>query len=150
MGKRPDGPSTRPCESCETRPTYHAIWQLGDRTEEHWFCPECDEREAACLLRSGTGTRLPTHVPFAVEGLDDRGGPSGWFLEVTEVALVQGDKPTLHFTDPEALSALLAQVNGPVKLVATETVGEPRRFVSGALPATSRVKPDLEFSSGAI
>jgi len=49
MGKRPDGPSTRPCESCQQRPTYRALWQLGDHTEEHWFCPECDEREASQL-----------------------------------------------------------------------------------------------------
>jgi hypothetical protein len=130
MGKRPDGPSTRPCESCKTRPTYRARWQLGDRTEEHWFCPECDARESDGLLRSGAGMRLPTQVPFAVEGMDDRGGPSGWFLEVTEVALVHGDKPTLHFSDPKALSAALAQAKGPVKLVATETVGEPRRYLT--------------------
>jgi hypothetical protein len=130
MGRRPDGPSTRPCESCKVRPTYRASWQLGDRTEEHWFCPECDCRETERLLHSGTGLRLPTHVPFAVEGMDDRGGPSGWFLEVSEVALVRGDRPTLHFTDPEALATALAQAKGPVKLVATETVGEPRRYLT--------------------
>jgi hypothetical protein len=130
MGKRPDGPSTRPCESCKGRPTYRAVWQLGHRTEEHWFCPECDERETGRLLVSGAGARLPTQVPFAVEGIDDRGGPSGWFLEVTEVALVRGDQPTLHFSDAEALAAALAQAKGPIKLVATETVGEPRRFLT--------------------
>jgi hypothetical protein len=62
--------------------------------------------------------------------MDDRGGPSGWFLEATEVALIRSDKPTLHFTDPEALAAALAQAKGPVKLIATETVGEPRRHLT--------------------
>jgi hypothetical protein len=68
-------------------------------------------------------------VPFAVEGINDRGGASGWFLEVTEVALVIRDRRTVHFSDPEALAAALAQVQGKGKLVATETVGEPRRFL---------------------
>jgi hypothetical protein len=130
MGKRPAGPSTRPCESCHTRPTYHAAWQLGERTEDHWFCPECDAREADRLLSSGAGRRLPTPVPFAVEGLDDRGGPSGWFLEVTEVALLRDGQPTLHFTEPDALAAALANAGEKFRLVATETVGEPRRHLA--------------------
>lgn len=130
MGKRPDGPSTRLCESCRTRPTYRSIWQLGDRTEEHWFCPECDASETERLLRSGAGTRVPTCVPFAVEGMNDQGGPSGWFLEVTEVALIRAGKRTLHFTDPELLAKVIAEGGGPVKLVATETVGEPRRYLT--------------------
>jgi hypothetical protein len=49
---------------------------------------------------------------------------------VTEVALVRGDRRTLHFSDAEALAAALAQAKGPIKLVATETVGEPRRFLA--------------------
>ena len=133
MAKRSDGPSARPCESCQARPTYRAAWQIADRTEEHWFCPECDELHADRLQRAGIGVRLPTHVPFAVEGLDDRGRPSGWFLEVSEVALVRADQPTLHFTDPEALSAELTRTIGPMKLIATETVGEPRRYLEAQI-----------------
>jgi len=141
MGKRPDGPSTRPCESCQQRPTYRALWQLSDRTEAHWFCPECDERETGRLLRSGKGNRLVTHVAFAVEGLDDRGSPSGWFLEASEVALVRADKPVLHFTDPDALSEAIAQATRPIKLVATETVGEPRRNLQARFTCDEQGRP---------
>lgn len=129
MGKHPDGPSFRPCEACEQRPTYRAVWQRGDRSEEHWFCPECDDRESTRLQQLGRGTRLPTQVLFAVEGLDDCGGPSGWFLEATEVALIRRGRPVLHFTNADTLKRAIAQASPPIKLIAMETLGEPRRHL---------------------
>jgi len=45
------------------------------------------------------------------------------------VALVNSDKRTRHFTDADALAAALAQAQGKVKLVATDTIGEPRRHL---------------------
>ena len=37
MAKRPDGPSVRPCESCQARPTYRAVWQIADAPRNTGF-----------------------------------------------------------------------------------------------------------------
>jgi hypothetical protein len=76
-----------------------------------------------------------THAPFITEGLNDRGEPSGSFLEVTLVALLDLDGQELGRFVPAQLAelreALWGDGPGIWRLKAIETTGEPRVDLTG-------------------
>lgn len=69
---------------------------------------------------------------FVVDGLDDQGKPSGRFLEVRRVALVDEQGKLIgEYGDPDAVLAVIQGASGKLRLVAVETVGEPRTDLTG-------------------
>lgn len=81
-------------------------------------------------------------VDFVVEGLDDQGGPSGSFLEVTEVQVLDGDgKEWGRFTRKEELWAVAKEFPYGFRLVALKTVGEPRTDLVGEWRCDEQASP---------
>lgn len=76
-----------------------------------------------------------THVPFIVEGLDDHGEPSGRFLLVVEVAVIDENGRELgRFRDPSAVrQAMWGKSFWKVKAI--ETQGEPRSDLTAEIVA---------------
>ena len=71
-------------------------------------------------------------VDFVVSGLDDSGGHSATLLEVAEAALVdERGRVVARFRDAGSLTKYLTACNDNLRLVAVETVGEPRADLAG-------------------
>jgi hypothetical protein len=71
-------------------------------------------------------------VDFVVAGLDDRGQPSGNFLKVAEVALVDRQGREIgRYRDANRLGLALMRLRRRLRLVAVEIVGEPRARLRG-------------------
>src|SRR5208282_4258304 len=121
-----NGPSERPCEQCGSTPTYRLAWTLDGKTsDQQWLCEACERNRVDDLGRLD-GTVLPTDVEFVVEVLDAEGQPTSRFLQVTEVSVVDRDgREVGRYRDAQALTDALVHARGPVKLIATETVGHP-------------------------
>jgi hypothetical protein len=91
----------------------------------------------------------PRIVDFVVEGIDDHGRPSGMFLQVAEVVVLDSEGRELgRFRDARSLKHALMVPSRRSKLVATQTVGLAESGLIGLFLCDEQAWPDVLTADG--